>query len=219
MNKIRAIIYSLIIAAALLMPALPIVAWDCCDPLDISVEARVAYYHPSSSKVRRIYGDGWADYQLEVSKGIFCDWRIWAGVSGFSREGESIGFHDHTRLQLIPVSLGVKYYYPFCDDFKAYVGGAACYSFLRIKDDSEFVRRHTHKNDWGGLVQAGLTYNFWECAYVSCFFDYFFQEFSFHDSHHRSSYGSNYDYGSRFIERSDLDMSGYKLGVGFGYTF
>lgn len=223
MHKNKSLVCALLTAAIFFVSSLPLMAWDgwecCCDPFDFAVEARVAYYHPSSSKVRRIYGDGWADYQLEISKGVFCDWRIWAGVSGFSREGDSIGFHDHTRLQLIPLSFGVKYFFPCWDDCKLYLGGAACYSFLRINDDSDYIRRHTHKNDWGGLIQAGLTYNFWDCAYVSFFVDYFFQEFRFHDSHRSSgdSYGSFYDGG--YIERTNLDMSGYKLGVGLGYTF
>ena len=204
-----------IILSFLFISFLPLNAWECCEPLDIAIEARVAYYHPSSNRVRRIYNNGWADYQLEISKGIFRDWRIWTGVSGFSEKGRSIGFKDHTRLQLIPVYLGIKYFFPLCNGFKIYAGGAACYSFLRIKDDSDYVHRHTHKNDWGGLIQSGVTYNFWNCAYISAFADYFFQEFKFHDSY-RSSYSC---YHSGYIERNKLDMSGYKIGVGIGMTF
>ena len=195
MTKMKSFLFSLMVMIAAIIPALPLSAWDwCCwDPFDFGVEGRVAYYHPSSSKVRRIYGDGWADYQLEISKGIFCDWRIWAGVSGFSKKGDSIGYyHDDTRLQLIPISLGVKYYFPFCDDFKVFVGGGACYSLLRIKDDSDYVHRHTHKNDWGGVIQAGLNYYVWDCAYVSLFADYLFQEFDFHDSRRSSGYDHSY---------------------------
>ena len=220
MSIIKSFIYALIVTAALLVPFLPIMAWDCCESLDISVEGRVAYFHPSSSKVRRIYGDGWADYQLEISKGVYENLRIWAGVNGFSRGGESKGFHHHhTRLQLIPINFGLKYYIPFCTDFNFYLSGAASYSFLRIKDNSHYVHEHTHKNGWGGLVQAGITYDFWRCAYVNLFAEGFFQEFDFHNSHGSSGYGSYNSSSSRFIKRHKLDMSGYKLGVGIGYTF
>jgi len=224
MNKSRSFIFTLIMTAALIVPSLPAFAWDLgcdfCQPLDISVEVRTAYYHPSSSKVRRIYGDGWADYQLEISKGIYCDWKVWMGVSGFSRKGDSIGFHDETKLRLIPVYFGVKYEFPCFDSFKLFVGGAGCYSFLRIEDHSDYVHRHTNKEEWGGLIQSGLTYQFWECAYVSFFLDYFFQEFSFRTSHHHSSRsGSGHYEHSGYVERNNLDMSGYKVGVGLGYTF
>lgn len=134
----------------LLWVSLPLQAWDCCEPLDMTAEARVAYYHPSSHRVRRIYNNGWVDYQLELSKGLGCNWRVWTGVSGFSRKGDSIGFHDRTRLQLIPISLGAKYFYALGYGAKVYVGGAACYSFLRIHDHDDYVRQHIHKQNWGG---------------------------------------------------------------------
>jgi outer membrane protein W len=114
----------------------------------------------------------------------------------------------------------VKYFFPCFDAFKLYIGGGGCYSFLNIKDKSEYVHRHTHKDQWGGLLQAGLTYQFWECAYVSFFADYLFQTFDFHDSHFHSSHrGSDSFGGSGHIERHKLDMSGFKLGVGLGYNF
>lgn len=176
-----------------------------CGPLDLAAEVRVAYYHPSSSKVRRIYGDGWADYQFELSKGIGCGLRAWVGVSGFSRNGDSIGFHNRTNLQLIPVNFGLKYYYPLACNLNVFIGGAACYSFLRIHDHSDFVHKHTHKNDWGGLIQSGLSYQFCDWGIVTAFADYYFQRFHFHDSHghsgsrhsgnrHSNSRHSNGDY-------------------------
>jgi hypothetical protein len=251
-------ICSLVLTTIFMLLFLPLSAWDysdsndycdpCgyCNPCDscntcdsswgIAAEARVAYYHPSSKRVRRIYGDGWADYQFELSKsfkgfgGLFggggydceesgLEWRIWTGVSGFSRKGESIGFHDDTRLQLIPISCGLKVFYPLFCNIKVFIGGAACYSFLRIHDDSDYVHQHVRKEDWGGLFQSGLTYNFCDWGVVSVFFDYFFQRFHFHDTHYSSSYESGYYYDDRYIERVSLNMNGYKVGVGLGVTF
>lgn len=209
----------------------------CCEPdkWGVRVEARVAYYHPSSNKVRRIYGDGWADYQLEVSSKLgnlwgignflrnwLCDGsylRLCAGVSGFSRHGDSIGFHNRTNLQLLPVSLGLKYYVPIGCNTEFYLGGAGCYSFLRIRDHSEYVHEHVRKEAWGGLVQTGVTYSWSEYIIVSAFFDYFFQRFDFSSSDHNYGYGSSYYYGSRYIERKPLNMDGYKVGVGLGIEF
>lgn len=233
--------------------SLPLLAWDCCtpcndpcDPCDpccdsswgINAEFRVAYYHPSSKRVRHIYGDGWADYQFELSKsfkgfgglmgGCGCDcledieWRTWVGVSGFSKKGDSIGFHDNTRLQLIPVSFGLKIFYPIFCNTKVFIGGAACYSLLRIHDHSPYVHEHVHKNSWGGLVQSGITYDFCDWINASVFFDYYFQRFHFHNDK-MSSYsgGDSYFQGhsSRFVERFDLNMDGYKVGVGLGISF
>lgn len=257
------ILSSLFLTGFLMLLSLPVEAWDCCGPLGLTAEARVAYYHPTSNRVRRVYGDGWADYQLEVSKsfrgfgfgglfggrddeccgccggsGGFCsdlEWSLWVGVSGFSRKGESFttsygsggsyfgsgssGFNDDTRLELIPINFGVKIFYPIFCNTKFFIGGAASYSFLRIRDHSEYVHQHTRREEWGGLVQSGVTYTICDWLVVSAFFDYFFQTFDFHDTHYSSHYGSYYFYDDRFIERNELDLSGYKVGVGLGLTF
>lgn len=205
---------------------------------DLSLEAKVAYYRPSSHRVRKIYRDGWADYQLELSKafGFGCEceknWRVWAGVSGFSVSGRSYlscydqfghsadcysfggysgsGFRDRTTLRMIPINLGVKYLFDINPCISVYLGGAACYSFLRIRDHSEYVHEHVRKNDWGGLIQSGVYYHVTPSVFVSAFADYLFQRFHF---------SSHYASHSRYVERNDLNMNGYKLGVGVGVTF
>jgi hypothetical protein len=70
MQKKKSFFYSLFLTGFLMILSLPLQAWDCCcsEPLDITAEARVAYYSPSSKRVRHIYGSGWADYQFELSK-------------------------------------------------------------------------------------------------------------------------------------------------------
>lgn len=230
------------LVCSLFMSTNALFAWDLLDSCslweDISLEARVAYYHPSSHRVRKIYKNGWADYQLELSKGFGfgcgCEknWRVWAGVSGFSVSGRSYlscydqwgnatncsfcgefsenQFRDRTTLRMIPVSLGVKYVFNVDPCLSLYLGGAACYSFLRIRDHSNYVHEHVRKNDWGGLIQSGLYYRVTPCIYVSAFADYLFQYFHFSD---------HYVSGSRYVERNNLNMSGYKLGVGLGVVF
>jgi hypothetical protein len=221
MSKIHFLFFFFILTGCLtILSPLEAFLWNCCEPLDISAEARVAYYHPCSKRVRRIYHDGWADYQFEVSKGFGRNLRVWTGVSGFSRRGQSIGFHNRTTLQLIPVYLGLRYYYPLLCNVDVFVGGAACYSYLRIRDHSDFVHKHTRREEWGGVVQSGLSYNFCGWGVVSVFFDYFFQRFHFHKRSERGSfYGSNFYYDDRFIYRRSLNMDGYKVGVGLGVKF
>ncbi|CUI15752.1 conserved hypothetical protein [Candidatus Protochlamydia naegleriophila] len=191
-------------------------AWDdcCCECessllSDIRVEARVAYYRPSSKKVKEIYGNGWADYQVELSKG-FCDnWRAFVGVSGFSKSGRSLGEHDKTTLRLIPLTFGVKYVYNYAPCVDIYIGGGAAYSWLRIKDHSSYVHEHVKKSRFGGIAQIGAYYYFNECLFADVFIDYLFQKYDFSNSH---SY-------SRYVERHDVNLSGFKVGAGLGYRF
>lgn len=177
-------------------------------PLIDSFTFKVAYFRPESSRVRRIYSDGWADYQVEYSKRVCRNWLLWTGVSGFCKHGHSIGLHDDTRIRLIPISLGVKYLYNIAPCVDVYAGGAVCYSFLRIKDDSPYVHRNVSSQTFGGLAQLGLYYYCTQSFHLNVFADYLFQRFTF------PSTSSN-----PFVERNDLNMSGWKIGGGFGVNF
>ncbi len=201
----------------LLVPA-QIFAWgECCESWtqDISLNARVAYFHPNSDKVRKIYSEGWPEYQLELSKGFCQNWQAWAGVAWSSKKGRSLGLHDETRLRLLPISLGVKYLWCVYPDTKFYLGAGVCYSMLHIKDHSPFVHEKVSKNAFGGIVQSGLYYDINCMFFVNVFFDYYFQRFDFSNRHHSGS-GSG---SSSFVERHNADLSGYKTGAGIGVNF
>lgn len=175
---------------------------------DISINGRVAYFRPVSKKIRRIYDNGWADYQIELSKEFYPNIQAWIGVSGFSKKGDSIGFHNSTRLQLIPLSFGLKYVYPFTCNLEGYLGLGACYSFLRIRDHSNYVIQHISKNDWGGVGQIGLYYHLQNGFFLNAFVDYYYQKFDFH----------HVDY-SYYTVRHDLNISAWLFGGGIGYRF
>lgn len=174
----------------------------------VCVNARVAYFRPESKKVRKIYADGWADYQLEVFQELCPNWQIWSGISGFSKKGHSLELHDHTKLQLIPLSLGLKYIYPFTCNLDGYLGVGACYSFLHIRDHSDYVEQHISRQDWGGVGQIGLYYQAQQGFFINLFADYFYQRFYFH----------HVDF-SHYVQRHNLNLSGWKLGAGIGICF
>lgn len=210
-----------VFSIAMLCASLSLHAFDLFnEPLGVKADFRVAYYSPSSSKVRKIYGDGWADYQVELSKDIWCDLRGYVGVSGFSQDGHSICQHDKTTIQLIPISFGLKYDFPIFNCTKLYIGGAACYSLLRIRDHSDYVHKHVNKNEWGGIVQSGISYKFWQCFELSIFADYYFQRFDFSKNSRisDSGYGSYYGRGG-YVKRNNLNMNGYKVGGGLAFSF
>lgn len=246
MKKIFSFFYFLILTNIFLALSLQGEEWCECENntfYGITIETRVAYYRPYSSadysaskRLKRIYGDGWPEYQVEISKGfknfgyLFnmyecesgesdLECRIWLGASGFSRKGHSIGFYDETKLQLIPVSLGLKFLYPIFNEVKFFVGGAVCYSFLKIHDHSQYVHEYTFRQKFGGLLQSGITYNFCGYGVFTIFADYFFQRFHFSNTYYQSYYGIRYYYDSRYIERFTLDLSGFKFGLGLGLTF
>lgn len=200
-----------LLVASMILP-IQLSAWDgslcnfCQDPFIVT--ARVGYFHPVSKRVRKIYSDGWADYQLEIVKELYDNWQIWLNVSGFSKKGHSIGFHDDTRLSFMPVSLGVRYSFPLTCRLTTYAGLGACYSFLRIKDDACFVHRHTSKERFGGIAEFGFNYCLTQSFFANLFVNYLYQSFDF-------PHGQDDPY----VERNDLNMSAFKVGIGIGAYF
>lgn len=201
---------------AWLLPFHSLVAWDFLNFDDFSVMGRVSYYHPTSKRLRHVFSNGWADYEVQISKQICCDWKIWAGVDGFSIEGRKSDDRHKSHLQLIPLNLGLKYYFPFTCPIQLYISGAASYSFMRIKEHSHYFHLNKHKSGWGGLIEGGFDYSVWKRMFVNFFVQGYFQEFDFRNPFFISLPGSPI---TTIRKKTDVDFSGIKIGAGIGYQF
>lgn len=192
---------------------LPAVNWDCCEswlPAGASLEVRASYFRPTSKKVRKIYSDGWAVYGVRGSLNFCSNVQAWLGVDWSSNKGRSIGLKDRTQLRLVPITFGMNYLFNLTPCAQFYLGGGACYSILRIKDHSPYVKEHISKRTWGGIIETGINYYFTQCFFADLFVDYLFQRFCFSNSH--SGYSS-------YVERHNVDVSGFRIGGGLGVSF
>ena len=185
--------------------------FDSCCFNDFIIEAKVAAFFPTSKKVREIYTNVLADYEVEISKKFDDNWDIWLNASYIHSHGRSIGLSDRTTLRFMPFSLGVSYSQRFFCDFEAYIGAGVAYSFLRIHNDSNYVQEHISKKDFGGIFKSGIRYTSCDGIFVEGFFDYIYQKFN---SSNSDSYSD-----SHYVTRHDADLSGYKVGVGLGFNF
>lgn len=178
-------------------------AWDGCD---FALEGRVSYFHPFSNRLRCIYGNGWANYEIQASQ-TFCGWTIWEGVSGWPVNGRSTCLHNRTEMRLWGLRLGLMRQFCFASCSKFYLGAGATYNFLDIHDRSHFVRQHFSKEEFGAIVQTGINYFLADYCFIDINFQYLYQKFYF--SHHRRSR----------VSRRDLDLSGIVVGGGLGILF
>ena len=187
----------------LLIPFFTLMAgeWD-----DWSIEGRVAYFYPTQKKFRRVYKDGGPDYQIEVSKRLCNDWFGWFNTSWFHQTGHSTGIRYHTRVDFIPVGLGIKRNICITPKLFAYIGGGVNLSFIRLKNDDPFIKKHNHRECVGGVVKLGLNYQLSECFYVGIFSDYLIQQFHRRGFRHGAYY-------------TKIDASGFKFGGNIGYSF
>lgn len=185
----------------LFLPVLELAALDLICGLE--AEARVAAFYPTSRKFRRVYQEWDADYQLEISKPICWGFSGWINGSFLTEKGRGHANRGHhsSHIDIIPISFGAKYSYCINPCLKVYAGLGATYTFLRIRDNSPFVRRHLDKEAWGGIAKSGLQY-IWNAFFIDLFADYLYQPFDFSSS-------------SR-IQRNRVNVGGVKFGIGLG---
>lgn len=142
---------------------------------DILVEFKTAYFSSSESRVKKIYGTGAVMYGPEVSFKLCGDrnWYGFAAVNYLSKNGRSIGFCNKTSMQLVPISLGLKYFIPVCwGDWYAGLGFQALN--LTTKNCSQFVNKCTSKWGFGGVAKVGALFNLSCDWFLDFFIDYNF---------------------------------------------
>lgn len=178
---------------------------------DRSVEFRFGGYFPETSRLKEIYSSSWPEYQIIFNQGMCDNLQLWLEGDYTLKSGHSKGLKDPTKIRIIPISLGVKYLVSlscFCPSTEFYLGAGVAYTFLRIKDDSEFVHEHTDKEAWGAIFKSGIYYHLTDCLFADFYVDYLYQRYSI--SHPDSS---------PYVRRNDLNAGGVKAGVGIGLRF
>jgi hypothetical protein len=189
-------------------PANPCAVENGCNPTDWSLQLRGAAFIPLKQQLRDIYGSGLPTIELEGSWSFLKDaWlscdqlTLWGNVGWTFKTGETIGSEYYTRLNLIPISIGLEYQINLGKGFDFYFGAGPTYSFLRIENYDFVDRHHIKKNQFGFTTKTGLRYTFFTNYFIDIFADYYYTEFGkMHDS----------------IQSIDNHFSGFIIGGGFG---
>jgi len=174
------------------------------------VEGKVSYYYPTDSTFRKIY-DERIFYGIEGAFRLINDFYLFSSANLFTSSGHSIGDRDKTRICLIPIEIGVKYFFPFLKpNFKLYVGGSAVPCYLHVKNYSDFVQRKRENWIIGGSFKGGIHIYPWNnCSfnkfYFDIFLDYFLLEKKYKDT--KKTIGKKANFNS------------LSVGGGFGRRF
>lgn len=172
---------------------------------DWALEVRGGYFWPQQRVVREIYHHGGGEVELEGMKWVYKGLNVWANVNYFPRSGQSIGPGDSTRINLVPLSWGVKYFFPLVAGLDVYLGGGASYTFVRIKDNSCFVEEHVSKGGFGGVGKFGVAYTFNNHLFLDLFADYY-SRMRFHPK-------------NPCIEGFSVNFGGIRTGLGIGMAY
>lgn len=171
---------------------------------DVSLDTRVAVFIPESKLFRKIYGVG-PFYQIVASKKMCGSLEFWSSVSYYTDSGHSTLFKEKTRIQLIPIALGLNYVVPLRCGFQAYAGAGPCYTIMDIHDHSScFSHRNVTGDGFGALFRLGVT-RCYLCWRFGLFADYLLQTIKFKSSDE--------------VSRMDANIGGLLVGISLGREF
>ncbi len=138
-------------------------------------ELRVAYFRPTSPRLRSMYKGARIDYGVETAQRIVFRLFSWANISCYPDSGHTLGIRQHTSLLLTTVSAGLKYSFSLHARWKFSLGIGPAYYFLQTHEKSLCSSKsHSSFHDWGVVAKSQLQWFFFRTNYVDLFADYLF---------------------------------------------
>lgn len=194
-------IKKIIVCLALVMSFVPL-----CARHDVIVEGKAAYFFPTNSRFRDIYGNGSGQYGAEVTFRLFRQLYGFTSADFFNKKGKSINFCNSTTVNIINVGIGLKYLVPFCvGDF--YVGLGALPTRLHTTDCSPYVIKNRTKWGCGGIAKVGAYFDLPKSFVIDVFADYSFVKIPFNCCPKLNLAGHS------------AHANGLSVGAGVGYRF
>ena len=181
--------------------------------VDVPVEFKAAYFYPTSRSFREIYPSGGPIYGVELSCQAWKRLYPWFSANYFSKSGHSIiegvpdSLRSHTKIQFVPLGLGLKYVYEINRTLDLYIGLGALATYLHMKDEAPYVIQTSSKWGAGGIGKVGAFLNFYKAFFLDIAIDYSYMKVHFHSP------------GGDTITRQTADLSGFSFGGGIGYRF
>lgn len=175
---------------------------------DVILEFKGAYFHATGERFKKIYKGG-ALYGPELTMQL-CDCSSWYGfasVDFLSKEGHSIGLNAPTKVKLMPLAFGIKYFMSCweCADF--YVGLGFQPVRVHTKDFSPLIE--LTKWAFGGIAKIGTYIDLSNDFLLDLFIDYSFARVSSHTN----------QVPAGPVVPLKASINGVIFGAGLGYRF
>lgn len=161
-------------------------------------ELRAGAFAPTGHLIQKRFGHAWIEGEAEFTYHFKRHWGGWGNAGYTYKKGHS-PFHHTAHLSLVPVSAGLKY--TFCShQIRPYLGIGPCYTFVHFKNYSPLTRDKIYKNRWGFAAKSGIYFGLPRHWLLDLFVDYYYQKVS-------------------FLRAKEVDLSGFRAGIGLGYRF
>ena len=190
---------------------------------DWTLELRGACYLPTSQEAQSIYSRAWLESEVFTAKKLNQYLEAFGQVSWTVKKGQTsrgeFGFKDRSRIWILPLTAGLRVVYPIATKAKVYAGAGISYSYLKIENRYEDIdyyfyssspfHKQIYEHHLGALWKTGLLIDTGDHTYLDFFVDYAWQTFRLKQN----------DLFADRIVGHQLNLSGVKVGAGFGVNF
>lgn len=169
---------------------------------DILFEAKGSLFVPTTHGFKTIYGNC-GDFGLELTGKLFNQLYAFASADFIAKDGETIRLGSITKINILNLGLGLKYFVPFNHgDF--YFGLGIEPTSITIKNK---IPSLLEKETWccGGIAKVGVLFDISESFFTDIFCNYSFIKTTF--------------YTGMPLQVNQASFNGCLFGVGIGYRF
>lgn len=182
----------------------------CCSkcPVGLSFAFKAGYFWPQEKIYRRIYGGGLMPlFEMCYDIGCCRAFGLFGEVGYFykSTDVRSEDVKVDTNVTTIPLSIGLSYTFKALSWIDVYFKIGPNYIYTKTWVDIEALKRHIHKNTFGGTFGTGLKFNLCNGAFLEMYANYLYDRKKIHD----------FVSGLKFKRY----LGGIQTGVGLGYKF
>lgn len=175
---------------------------------DYLLEFKGAYFLSTDPLFKQIFCNGSALCGPEFTFQVCRNWYGFVSADFFSKCGTSVGLNSTTKIQLVPLGLGAKYFVPYCyGDF--YLGLGFQPTYLKTINNYPFVAQCTSQWGFGGIAKVGSYINLPCNFFLDLFVDYSFVWTNC----------NNQACNTGFVVPLKSNLSGAIFGAGLGYRF
>lgn len=183
------------------------------EPIPTTIAARFSYFWPEATDLQKIYHNGGIDYALTGTVPVYqgdCfslrGLNVWWQVDYFQREGKSTGLGYKTRIQVEPLTAGLKWIYPksWCRPF---FGVGFKYYFVQIHNKAPYIKKNMNDNGLGFATEIGSQFFLTKHLFLDVFVAYSFKQFGAQST------------GLSNVRSTWLDLSGINAGGSLGVKF
>lgn len=177
---------------------------------DILLEFKAAYFLPTHTIFKKVYHGG-ALFGPELTVQL-CDTAKWYGffsIDYLRAHGHSLGLCTPTKVQLVPLAFGAKYFMPSCFEcLDCYAGLGFEAMNVRTQDCAASVQNHISKWGFGGIAKLGAYYYLPRNFFLDIFIDYQFLKA-----------GRNRCFIECGVQECKANINGVIFGAALGYHF